>query len=254
MYTKTEVENDKLEIQDYYSSLLLNQYLKPKAIATIKTLAEAGFIDNLIKQIDCAFDLDSAIGKQLDVLGEYIGLDREVPYQIPRPYFEYDDYEIPNINALGFTDYENTDQNSDTVFYLYIFANQDTQILSDDEYRPLLLLKAGLNSLDHTTQSISDFLFVFFEGGVTYFDNQNMTITYYILPQFSRIVDLAYNTKLLPKPMGVRIAQIFAIPNPTQVFAYGNYLLTTNPEEGYNDYDEPLNGLTMINYADSIIG
>ena len=252
MFSLIEIEAELTEAEEYYSSLLLNQYLKIKAIATMKTLTREAFADYLIKQVNEAFDIETATGVQLDVLGEYIGLSRVVPYQIPRPYYNYDDFEIPNVSAIGFIDYEDSTQNDESVFYIYQFDSIDTQTLSDDEYRILLKLKILLNYSDLTTQSIHDLLLLFFGTNVTYFDNQNMTITYFITPASKRVVDLAYNTNLLPKPMGVRIGQIFAIPNPSGIFTYANYEVITQPAEGYNDYNEPLNGLTMINYVDAL--
>ena len=60
----------------YYSNLLIMQYHnKPKAKATIE--ATVGLLpDGLIMDVINGFDIETAVGKQLDILGEYVGVDR----------------------------------------------------------------------------------------------------------------------------------------------------------------------------------
>lgn len=60
----------------YLANLLIIQYHnKPKAIATIKTLSSM-FPTNIILSVINGFNLETAVGKQLDILGKYIGVDR----------------------------------------------------------------------------------------------------------------------------------------------------------------------------------
>ena len=60
----------------YYSNLLILQYHnKPKAKATIEASVSL-LPDSLIQEVTDGFDLNTAVGKQLDILGEYIGLSR----------------------------------------------------------------------------------------------------------------------------------------------------------------------------------
>lgn len=60
----------------YLANLLIIQYHnKPKAVATIKALGQM-FPTNLILSVINGFSLESAVGKQLDILGKYIGVDR----------------------------------------------------------------------------------------------------------------------------------------------------------------------------------
>ena len=63
-------------MNEYYSNLLILQYHnKPKAKATVE--ASVGLIpDNLIQEVANGFNINTAVGKQLDILGQYIGLDR----------------------------------------------------------------------------------------------------------------------------------------------------------------------------------
>ena len=60
----------------YYSNLLIMQYNgKPKAKATIEACV-ALLPDDLLLEVLHGFDIETAVGKQLDILGEYVGVDR----------------------------------------------------------------------------------------------------------------------------------------------------------------------------------
>lgn len=61
----------------YYVNLLVLQYReKPKARETIATIVDPAVMDMLPIDVQDAFELGSAVGKQLDVLGKYCGVTR----------------------------------------------------------------------------------------------------------------------------------------------------------------------------------
>ena len=67
--------NDELKI--YYADLLASQYRdKPKAYATVKAIIDILIMNQLAQQVKDAFNLDTAIGVQLDTLGKYQGVTR----------------------------------------------------------------------------------------------------------------------------------------------------------------------------------
>lgn len=64
------------EYVDYLANLLIIQYHeKPKASATIKALAQQLPVD-LILRIRDTFNMDTAVGEVLDILGKYLGVSR----------------------------------------------------------------------------------------------------------------------------------------------------------------------------------
>ena len=66
-----------LELQQYYADLLILQYKgKPKAEATIKASVKPIIIFELAEAVKNGYNIDTAVGVQLDVLGKYIGLGR----------------------------------------------------------------------------------------------------------------------------------------------------------------------------------
>ena len=64
------------EYVDYLANLLIIQYHnKPKAIATIKSLARQLPVDLILKIRD-SFNMDTSAGDALDILGKYVGVTR----------------------------------------------------------------------------------------------------------------------------------------------------------------------------------
>lgn len=64
------------EYVNYLANLLIIQYHnKPKAIETIKTLAKGLPVDLILKLRD-SFNINTALGSALDILGKYVGVTR----------------------------------------------------------------------------------------------------------------------------------------------------------------------------------
>ena len=65
------------ELKKYYSGLLIIQYItKTKAKGMIESIAEQFIADQIYTQVQDAFDIDTAVGVQLDVVGKYAGVQR----------------------------------------------------------------------------------------------------------------------------------------------------------------------------------
>ena len=66
-----------MTIEEYYQNLLIIQYHDlPKAKETIRLIADIGTGDNIFMQLQDAFNVDTAIGAQLDLIGKVVGADR----------------------------------------------------------------------------------------------------------------------------------------------------------------------------------
>lgn len=82
------------QTDSYYSNLLILQYHdKPKAKATIEAVVSL-IPDDLIQEVTNGFDMETAVGKQLDILGEYIGVDRYYTEDGEIKVLEDEDYRI----------------------------------------------------------------------------------------------------------------------------------------------------------------
>ena len=66
------------EILSYYADLLILQYKqKPKAEATVKMFVDLLINGQLPLAVQDAFDIDTAVGYQLDIIGKYAGVTRD---------------------------------------------------------------------------------------------------------------------------------------------------------------------------------
>lgn len=65
------------DLEDYYKNLLIIQYHnKPRAQATIAQWVNCMTGDGIMPQLWDAFDVDTAIGAQLDAIGKFVGIGR----------------------------------------------------------------------------------------------------------------------------------------------------------------------------------
>jgi len=213
------------ELKKYYADLLIVQFQMPKARAEIELYTSVLFPINqasgnlLIKDVSDGFHVDTAVGKQLDIIGIYVGLTRfflEIQFT-EGLYFglpDYLDFDLPT-DIVGFSDYTDFEtKDGDTLTYDDIQNSQGT--LPDDDFRLLLKLKMVLNHSNGSRRQISDSLFGAFgydiqmdTGGAV------MTMIYFYDESLQRMIGFAIDQDLLPKPAGVRL---------TSIIVAGNYL------------------------------
>jgi hypothetical protein len=87
------------EVVQYYVDLLILQYRrKPNARRTVAAFVREAVADLLWLRLADAFDLETASGRQLDILAKYIGLSRYYEdMQAPHDYFGFADYNFRTI-------------------------------------------------------------------------------------------------------------------------------------------------------------
>lgn len=209
-----------MDNREYYQNLLIIQYHdKPKAKSTIGAMYDTIVPKNsktgnyLITDVGNAFDLDTAVGVQLDMIGYYIGVNRL-----------YIGQDLNPIEAFGFTDELGTDYSdvvglSDEADFLTdtgIFLGVEelistTNRLNDDDYRLILKLKSKQNNSNHSSSSIDDIFYEFFGNNIYMVDNLDMSMTYYVAYSYSRIAYILDIKGLFLKPMGVEANYIVEV-------------------------------------------
>lgn len=183
------------QVSDYTGLITSEHADKPNYMAMVSAVAGA-FVSviNDIEAIPPAFDLDLAIGAQLDVLGLWIGLSRNVKTPL-NVYFSFDTV------GLGF------DQGN----WKGPFDPSDgITSLDDDTYRIMLRAKIGANNWDSTLVSYQEIMAQVFAGtGANVFavDNQDMSMSVYISGVIPSAILLALiKGGYLPlKPEGVHV-------------------------------------------------
>jgi len=193
-------------VADYYAQRLGNLYrAKPKASATVALLAKQMLADDLVSSFNLGFDIDQAVGAQLDIIGKYVGVSRDVQVEDTRPYFGFVTATYPTEpqNPNGFVIAASISINADGVWYEAEFSNQSTTQLADYQYKQLLKIKISTNSSDNTMASLQKQIQTFFDGQLQCRDNKDMTMAYY----YSRSIQLPLSVlqSYLPRPMGVGI-------------------------------------------------
>jgi len=195
------------EIIDYYVNLLIIQYHnKPKAQETIRLFADTMLASGVMLDVENGYNLDTAVGKQLDIIGKYEGVDRFYKDFDLTDYFGVQTYTEPAPTfppRHGLTDYASydTDPPKGTLKYSDIISF-NAQLL-DDAFRTLIKLKIIQNYSNHADGDIDDRLFALFGTGISMEDPQNMRIVYFITLAESALIDAIIYKKVLPRPMAV---------------------------------------------------
>lgn len=152
------------KVADYLAKVPPLHASKPKFMATIAAVMQP-FADAqaLLDGMPLVFDLDTAVGVQLDATGAWIGKTRIIPIPIPNAFFSFD------TPGLGW----------DQGYWAGTFGDPSTYFVSldDDTYRRLLYAKVLCNSSDGTIAKIQAIFDSYFTGAaypstmVAVFDN-----------------------------------------------------------------------------------
>lgn len=177
---------------------------KPKFIATVDiNIAVPVRVQQLLESMIPLFDVDLAVGQQLDVIGQWAGISRIVNVPIPGVYFEWDGAAE---NGWDFGTWQ-PDGNPTEV-----------TILPDDTYRLLVKAKIAANRWDGTTdQAYAIWEQVFTTLTILIQDKQDMTykLGFYGAPLDSLTLQLVIQGYIPLKPEGVRLAGVFTPVTPT---------------------------------------
>ncbi|QIE87969.1 DUF2612 domain-containing protein [Pseudomonas nitroreducens] len=184
------------DISNYIGLITTEHSDKPKFMAMVEAVVQP-MVDalNASQGLPADFDLDLAIGAQLDVVGLWVGISRNVNAPLSGVYFSLD------VVGLGF------DQGAWKGPF-----DPDTGIISldDETYRILIRAKIGANRWDGTLGQSKQILDLIFSGDTHVFieDRQDMSILLGISGEIPSAVFLALLTGgYIPiKPEGVRMS------------------------------------------------
>jgi hypothetical protein len=158
----------------YYQNLLTSEYKTTEKFNQwlLAVLNIANDISNCLETISSAFDLNYAVGVQLDTLGVIVGVSRVVPFQ-------------PRFGV--------------------------SPVLDDTTYRILIRATIANNQWDGKIGSLYPIWNELFSGGhITIQDNQNMTANILVTGPFTSIIqDLITNGMIVPRPQTVEYTYNF---------------------------------------------
>lgn len=226
------------EIMDYYVNLLIIQYNnKPKARATIDLMIRTLLANGVVLDVQEAYNLDTAVGAQLDVIGKYVGIDRFFENNELVDFFGltyYTEISPDSIAKWGFTTYTDFElyQYNGTLNYNSVLSQ--TVTLLDEDYRLLIRLKILQNNINHSHKEIDDSIFQIFGLDVIPSSSGGMHMVYFLSPEVSVVIQAALTKKVLPRPMGVGMELITNVDE--EFFGYALYAATPPNTLGFTDY------------------
>lgn len=198
------------ELSDY-TRLIASQHRKrPKFMAMLEAvlqpIVDAG---NAAKSLTDAFDLDLAIGAQLDIIGLWVGISRNVKTPLTGVYFAFD------TDAVGF---------DEGVWQGPYDPDSGLVSLDDETYRILIRAKIAANKWDGTLGQSREILDLVFNGESYVYleDNQDMSMTVGVSGKRPSALFLALLTGgYIPiKPATVRIDYYVVTSNDGPVFGF----------------------------------
>lgn len=198
------------DVTDYTSLITSEHQSAPKYMAMVEAVA-APFVDlqNALLSMPGAYDLDDAVGVQLDAVGLWVGVTRDIQTPLSGVYFSLD------TDGVGF------DEGS---WQGQFDPSSGLTSLDDDTYRLLLRARIGANHWDGTVDSTATILDAIFNGTTSVFiqDNADMSISIGMVGARPSAVFLALVAGgYIPiKPSTVRIAYIITSTVDAPIFGF----------------------------------
>jgi hypothetical protein len=197
------------QLVSYYVNLLIMQfYGLPKAVGMVSAFVTQGLASLIVLQVRSAFGLGTAVGAQLDCLGQLVGLQRSVPGFVPgTPEFAMPDYSDPAAGSyIGFATYGGPAPSGHWARY----ADSPTSyIMSDPLFMQLIQFVVAVRASNYSVAALAAIFFEFFGPLVTLTDGQNMTLTYtHSHTDPSPLFAIIQYLGLLPQPAGVAVTVV----------------------------------------------
>lgn len=187
------------ELKKYYSDLLILQYLNlTNATAMIRALVEPVIMDQLPIAVQDAFEIGTAAGDQLDVIGKYVGVSRN-GYGLDGQPISLIDSDYTQLIKMVIVK-NNSGSSLATIQSLLAAAFPNQIFISDNQ-------TMGLNYLIVESIGTSDLLELLTTGGY------------------------------LPAPMGVQVSSTVVPPITFPFFAFYNSDNPSASISGFNFYE-----------------
>lgn len=197
-----------MALSERYMTLITSEHAnKPKFRSMVQgVLSMADDVYNIAAFWDSAFDIDYAVGNQLDILGDVVGRTRELDVEITDVYFTFD------AEGLGW---------DAGVWRGPYDPISGLSIMPDDIYRLILKSKIAANVWNGSitdAYDIYDIAFSMLGAKIVIQDNQDMSMIVGIMglpntPLNRALLQLGY---MFTKPEGVRIQFYLYTPEPEQ--------------------------------------
>ena len=218
---------DLMADAETYVSLITSYHRgKPKFTATVQVTAEAAAdLINSAQALPGVFDLDTAIGAQLDAVGEWVGRSRFIATPIDNAWFSFD------TDGLGF------DQG---VWRGPYDSSTGLTRLDDESYRTVLRAKIAANNWDGTVEDAAAALALVFggNGSILYIeDRQDMSMIMGLSGDLPNALIIAmFGSGYIPlKPGGVRVDYVTTSISGGPIFGFDAVAGDGRPLAGFDE-------------------
>lgn len=196
-------------IKDYLDLIPSQHRDKPNFVDVVTTNVSVFVrIQEVLESMNALFDVDVAVGDQLDIIGQWVGVSRNVNIPIDGIYFSWDD--------SSYTGWDFGSWQPSTL-------PSSVTVLPDDSYRVLIKAKIASNHWDGTTEgAYKVWDSVFSNITILIQDNQDMSYALAIVGGIIDSLTLALITGgYIPlKPEGVRVSEYFIPVNDGALFGW----------------------------------
>lgn len=211
-------------VDDYLALIPSYHRGNPRFVATVRVFAEAAVaVQGSIAAIPAEFDLDTAIGAQEDVIGQWVGRSRYIATPIPNAWFSWD------TDGLGW---------EQGVWQGPYDSTTGLTRLDDETYRLLLRAKIAANKWDGTIEGAAAALAYVFDGttSIVYVeDHQDMSMVIGIAGTVpSALILCIFSGGYIPlKPAAVRVDYKVTSVSGAPVFGWGAAAADGKPLAGW---------------------
>jgi hypothetical protein len=203
------------EIVEYYVNLLIIQYAnKAKARATIDALVRPVVMDKVTLDVQEGFNLDTAVGSQLDMIAKYVGVTRSAS------------------TLSGYTTL--SDEDFRTLIKFGVVQNNGESSLYE--------IQTKLNIFFAGFYSVYDY------------KNMQMSYAIDTQVGSSQLAEMLVTQGLLPRPAGVSVSALIYIPNLSGIFGFCDYFVQPSNISGMSTYASYSLASPWLSYSNAIYG
>ena len=191
------------ELLKYYQSLLIIQYSGlPKASATIAALTNCSICDNFFITLQNCFNLETATGEQLTILGKIVGVPRLIyGLDLSDTFMTFTNWNGQPA-SVGYNSWLTPADTDKWASWLStaIYSPTDFEMLA------LIRLKIMKNNYFPSLGQLVPPMFQIFGNAITLIDNLNKSITYQFQQPYHNVGSVcAFLNNVVAKPMGCAI-------------------------------------------------
>jgi len=192
------------DILNYYSNQLIIQYNSlPKATATIQTLANCNACDGFFLSLQNSFNLNTAVGNQLTIIGRIVGVPRQIyGLNLIDTFFTFSNW-TGQPASVGFNTWTNATPDA---YKIASWLSTAVYTPTDFEMLALIKLKIMTNNYYTSLGQIMPALVAAFGTSIQLVDNFNTSITYNFQQPYHNVQAICqFLGYICPKPMGCAI-------------------------------------------------